>query len=76
MTQRVSDRGRLYPSLSVVLLMVPSLSAGCYRHVISAKGPGASAYEIQEPADENTVVVSEFKPQPKSKVTKGGRPVN
>jgi len=52
-----------------------SASGGCYRHVVSAKGPGASAYEIQEPADQNTPIVSDLKPQPKSNLTKGGRPV-
>ncbi len=53
-----------------------ALSGGCYRHVVSATGPGSSAYEIQEPADQNTPIVSDLKPQPKSNLTKGGRPVD
>lgn len=51
-------------------------AGGCYRHVVGAKGPGASAYEIQERADENTVVVSDLKPAPKPTLTKGGKPVD
>lgn len=57
------------------LVAALGVCGGCYRHVVGAKGPGASAYEIQDPADKNTVIMSELKPAPKSNLTKGGKPV-
>lgn len=75
MTQRLPAGVRVGSGLGLLLLLSLSLSAGCYRHVVSAKGPGSAAYDISESAEENTVVISDLKPQPKPTLTKGGRPV-
>ena len=47
-------------AIVAVLLVLGACAAGCYEHVVSAKGPGAAGYQIQQPNLEDPA-----KPAPK-----------